>query len=284
MIWNVGQGGAFEQAAQQYADFYLQHMSMEEKQVLPLAERVLLAQDWVELDAAFIANRDPLTGHEPEDDYRALFMADLVLRVGHVGVYCDGPMLMNENKLVCRALDNRLSGFVLSEIAKRLCKQKKPLAWNVALVNAVQEEVGCIGAGMITYRIQPDAAICIDVTHATDSPGLDKGKFGDIKLGKGPAVIHGTANHPNLVARLEIVADKNKINLQHEAAGRRTGTDTDSIYVSRNGVASALVSLPLRYMHSPVETAALSDVEDTIKLLVELIKSLKPGDSFGHKL
>lgn len=193
-------------------------------------------------------------------------------------------MLMNENKLVCRALDNRLSGFVLSEIAKRLCKQKKPLAWNVALVNAVQEEVGCIGAGMITYRIQPDAAICIDVTHATDSPGLDKGKFGDIKLGKGPAVIHGTANHPNLVARLEIVADKNKINLQHEAAGRRTGTDTDSIYVSRNGVASALVSLPLRYMHSPVETAALSDVEDTIKLLVELIKSLKPGDSFGHKL
>ena len=211
-------------------------------------------------------------------------VADLGLRVGHVGVYCDGPMLMNENKLVCRALDNRLSGFVLSEIAKRLCKQKKPLAWNVALVNAVQEEVGCIGAGMITYRIQPDAAICIDVTHATDSPGLDKGKFGDIKLGKGPAVIHGTANHPNLVARLEIVADKNKINLQHEAAGRRTGTDTDSIYVSRNGVASALVSLPLRYMHSPVETAALSDVEDTIKLLVELIKSLKPGDSFGHKL
>ena len=211
-------------------------------------------------------------------------VADLGLRVGHVGVYCDGPMLMNENKLVCRALDNRLSGFVLSEIAKRLCKQKKPLAWNVALVNAVQEEVGCIGAGMITHRIQPEAAICIDVTHATDSPGLDKGKFGDIKLGKGPAVIHGTANHPNLVARLEIVADKNKINLQHEAAGRRTGTDTDSIYVSRNGVASALVSLPLRYMHSPVETAALSDVEDTIKLLVELIKSLKPGDSFGHKL
>ncbi|MFR2286540.1 MAG: M42 family peptidase, partial [Akkermansia sp.] len=87
-------------------------------------------------------------------------VADLGLRVGHVGVYCDGPMLMNENKLVCRALDNRLSGFVLSEIAKRLCKQKKPLAWNVALVNAVQEEVGCIGAGMITYRIQPDAAIC----------------------------------------------------------------------------------------------------------------------------
>ncbi|MFR4437152.1 MAG: hypothetical protein ACLT8C_05625 [Akkermansia muciniphila] len=123
-------------------------------------------------------------------------------------------------------------------------------------VNAVQEEVGCIGAGMITHRLRPDAAICIDVTHATDSPGLDKGKFGDIKLGGGPAVIHGTANHPNLVARLEIVADKNKIPLQHEAAGRRTGTDTDSIYVSRDGVASALVSVPLRYMHSPVETAS----------------------------
>lgn len=211
-------------------------------------------------------------------------VAELGLRVGHVGVYCDGPMLMNESKLVCRALDNRLSGFVLSEIARKLCKLKKPLAWNVMLVNAVQEEVGCIGAGMITHRLRPDAAICIDVTHATDSPGLDKGKFGDIKLGGGPAVIHGTANHPNLVARLEIVADKNKIPLQHEAAGRRTGTDTDSIYVSRNGVASALVSLPLRYMHSPVETAALTDVENTIKLLLELIKSLKPEDTFGHKL
>ena len=147
-------------------------------------------------------------------------MAELGLRVGHVGVYCDGPMLMNESKLVCRALDNRLSGFVLSEIARKLCKLKKPLAWNVMLVNAVQEEVGCIGAGMITHRLRPDAAICIDVTHATDSPGLDKGKFGDIKLGGGPAVIHGTANHPNLVARLEIVADKNKIPLQRTATSR----------------------------------------------------------------
>lgn len=211
-------------------------------------------------------------------------VAELGLRVGHVGVYCDGPMLMNENKLVCRALDNRLSGFILSEIARKLCKLKKPVAWNVVLVNAVQEEVGCIGAGMITHRLRPDAAICIDVTHATDSPGLDKGKFGDIKLGGGPAVIHGTANHPNLVARLEIVADKNKIPLQHEAAGRRTGTDTDSIYVSRDGVASALVSVPLRYMHSPVETASLTDVENTIKLLLELVKSLTPGDFFGHKL
>lgn len=211
-------------------------------------------------------------------------VAELGLRVGHVGVYCDGPMLMNENKLVCRALDNRLSGFILSEIARKLCKLKKPVSWNVVLVNAVQEEVGCIGAGMITHRLRPDAAICIDVTHATDSPGLDKGKFGDIRLGGGPAVIHGTANHPNLVARLEIVADKNKIPLQHEAAGRRTGTDTDSIYISRDGVASALVSVPLRYMHSPVETASLTDVENTIKLLLELVKSLMPGDSFGHKL
>lgn len=121
------------------------------------------------------------------------------------------------------------------------------------------------------------------MTHATDSPGLDKGKFGDIRLEAGLAVIHGTANHPNLVARLEIVADKNKIPLQHEAAGRRTGTDTDSIYVSRDEN-FALVSVPLRYMHSPVETASLTDVENTIKLLLELVKSLTPGDFFGHKL
>ncbi len=206
------------------------------------------------------------------------------LRIGHVGVYCDGPMLMNEKKLVCRALDNRLSGFILSEVAKKLCSRKKPLAWNVVLVNSVQEEVGCFGAGRVTHRLRPEAGICIDVTHSTDSPGLDKGRFGDIKLGGGPAILHGAAVHPNLVTRLELVADKAKIKLQHEAAGRCTGTNTDSIYTSRDGVPAALISIPLRYMHSPVETADLDDVEDIVKLLTELVKSLKPGESFGHKL
>ena len=127
-------------------------------------------------------------------------------------------------------------------------------------------------------------AVCLKAETHNHPSAIEPYAGANTGLGGGPAVIHGTANHPKLVARLEIVADKNKIPLQHEAAGRRTGTDTDSISVSRNGVASALVSLPLRYMHSPVEPTALTDVEKTLKLLLELIKSLKPEDTFGHKL
>jgi endoglucanase len=209
---------------------------------------------------------------------------ELGLRVGHVGVYCDGPILLNDNRLVCRALDNRLSGFVLVELARRLAEDKKNLAWNVVLVNAVQEEVGGNGATMVAHRLRPDAAICIDVTHATDSPGLDKGRYGDIRLGKGPALAYGTANQPNVRARLELVGEKANIPLQFEATGYCTGTDTDSIFISRNGIPSALVSLPLRYMHSPVETADLRDVEATIDLLQDFILSLKKNDDFKDAL
>ncbi len=209
---------------------------------------------------------------------------EMGLRIGSVGVYCDGPMTMNGNKLVCRALDNRLSGFILREIGKKLSKSKSKPKWNIHLVNAVQEEVGCVGAGMITNRLQPDAAICIDVTHATDTPGLDFGKHGEVRLGGGPAIIHGTANHPLMVAQLEVCADKAKIDLQHEVSGRGTGTDTDSIYKTGNGIPSALVSIPLRYMHSPVETASFDDVEEIVELLTQFIKSLKQDQSFMHKI
>ncbi|MEG2248108.1 MAG: M42 family metallopeptidase [Akkermansia sp.] len=208
----------------------------------------------------------------------------LGLRVGHVGVYCDGPMMMNDKRIVCRALDNRIGGFILSEVARQLAKSKTAPSWNISLVNAVQEEVGGCGASMITHRLRPEAAICLDVTHATDTPGLDKGRYGDIKLGKGPSLSHGTANHPNIVTRLELVADKKEISIQHEAVGRYTGTDTDSMYISRNGVASALISLPLRYMHSPVETADMTDIQTTIDLICAFIKSLKKDDHFGHQL
>ncbi len=206
------------------------------------------------------------------------------LRVGHMGVYCDGPMIMNDQKIVCRALDNRISGFILSEVARKLKKHAKDLEWNIVLLNAVQEEVGGHGATMATHRIRPDAAICLDVTHATDSPDLSKDKYGDIKLGKGPALAYGTANHPNLVDRLELIANKADIAIQYEATGRCTGTDTDSIFISRDGVPSALVSLPLRYMHSPVETADLSDIDATIDLLLAMIKSLKKDDNFRFTL
>lgn len=228
----------------------------------------------------------------------------LGLRIGNVGVYYDGPVLLNDSRLVCRALDNRLSGFILLLLAHRLAdramKTKKPAvakgkkastialpirpAWNIILANTVQEEVGCVGAGMLTYRLKPQAGICIDVTHAIDTPGLDAGRFGDIRLGKGPCLAHGTANHPLMVDRLEKAATTKKIPLQHEAVGRSTGTNADSIYKSRIGVPAALISIPLRYMHSPVETADLDDVKNVVTLLEAFIFSLTAQDSFNHKL
>lgn len=211
-------------------------------------------------------------------------VAKLGLAIGDVGVYCDGPMTMNGKRLVCRALDNRLSSFILSEIARTLKKEKNRPAWNIMLTNTVQEEVGCVGASMIAHRLNPQAAICLDMSHATDSPGIDKARFGDVRLGAGPTLTHGTANHPLILERLTKVAQKADIDVQHEAAGRRTGTNTDSIYITRDGIPSALVSLPLRYMHSPIETADLGDVKAVTKLVCAFIRSLSAKDDFGYRL
>ncbi len=209
----------------------------------------------------------------------------LGLCIGAVGVYCDGPLMLNNGKkLVCRALDDRLCGYILTQVARNLKEQGIKPEWNIVFANTVQEEVGCIGAGMLTYRLRPDAAICLDVTHATDSPGLDKGRYGDVKLGKGGCLCFGPACHPNINARLELVADAEGIAMQREATGRTTGTNTDQIFRSRMGVPATNLSLPLRYMHSPVETASMDDVQSCIDLLVAFIKSLKVADSFGHKL
>ncbi|MGN1309845.1 MAG: M42 family metallopeptidase [Akkermansia sp.] len=209
----------------------------------------------------------------------------LGLRVGDRGIYCDGPLMLNNGKrLVCRALDDRLCGFITAETARALHEQGIEPAWNIVFANTVQEEVGCIGAQMLTYRIQPDAAICLDVTHGTDSPGLDKGRYGDVRLGKGGVLCFGPACHPNLNARLELVAQESGVPMQRETSGRTTGTNTDQIFRSRCGVPATNLSMPLRYMHSPVETADMGDVQACIDLLVAFIRSLKPEDDFRHKL
>lgn len=209
----------------------------------------------------------------------------LGLRVGDRGIYCDGPLMLNNGKrLVCRALDDRLCGFITAETARALHEQRIEPAWNIVFANTVQEEVGCIGAQMLTYRIQPDAAICLDVTHGTDSPGLNKGRYGDVRLGKGGVLCFGPACHPNLNARLELVAQESGVPMQRETSGRTTGTNTDQIFRSRCGVPATNLSMPLRYMHSPVETADMGDVQACIDLLVAFIRSLKPEDDFRHKL
>lgn len=211
-------------------------------------------------------------------------VAKLGVRVGHPVVYPEGPVELANRRLAGRALDNRLGSFIIAEVLRRIAAGSVKSGYNLICLNAVQEEIGGHGAVMAVERLKPDLCICLDVTHATDTPGLDAARHGSVKLGGGPTVTHGTANHPLVVERLIAVAEKNNIPIQHEASSRFTGTDTDEIYRMRGGIPSALVSLPLRCMHSVVETVHLDDVQKTIELLAAFVLSLKATDGFHQAL
>ena len=206
-------------------------------------------------------------------------VAERGLRVGHPAVYADAVEMLTDSRVTGRALDNRLGGFVLTQVLAALQTGERPAATAVAL-NAVQEEIGGNGAKMATWAISPDVAVVLDVTHATDSPGIEKAKHGEVVLGEGPTVTHGTVNHPAVVERLVAVADENGIPLQHESSSRYSGTDTDVVFTTKAGVPSALVSVPMRYMHSTVETVDLSDVEHTARLLEAFVRSVRADDTF----
>jgi endoglucanase len=207
-------------------------------------------------------------------------VAELGIRVGHPAVYADHAEPLGKNRIVGRALDNRIGGFIISQVLKQIKGAGKKVPATVIAANCVQEEIGGHGAKMVTHRLQPDLCIVLDVTHATDTPGIEKAEHGDVELGGGPSLTHGSANHPELVKRIIEVAGKSGIPIQHEASSRATGTDTDQIYYQGGGVPSALISLPLRYMHSVVEVAHFDDVEKTIRLFVEVIRSIKKGEQF----
>jgi len=216
-------------------------------------------------------------GASSEDEVK-----EMGIRVGHPAVYSDSSIPFGKNQIVGRALDNRIGGFIISEVARRL-SENKPTATCIAL-NAVQEEIGGFGATMAAYNIKPDLCLVLDVTHATDSPDIKHSQHGKVTLGGGPAITHGTANHPKLVERLIEVADDKNIPLQHEASSRFTGTDTDSIYHVRGGIPSALISLPLRYMHSIVEMADFDDVEAVIEVMTAFVESVKTDDKFAVEI
>lgn len=203
-----------------------------------------------------------------------------MVQVGDPITYTDQAEWLSDDLLCGRALDNRIGGFIIAMALKKLHQKRKKLKVNVLALNSVQEEIGGYGARMMSYRLKPDVAFVTDVTHATDTPGINHKEHGLVKLGGGPTVTHGSASHPLLVRHIEDVAAAKEIDIQHEAAGTRTGTDTDSIYYSREGVASALISLPLRYMHSPVETASFADVEAVVDLMAECVLALEAKPSF----
>lgn len=204
-----------------------------------------------------------------------------LVQIGDPVTYTEDLELLNDEILTARALDNRIGGFIIAKVVEELSGRKSDLRVNVLALNSVQEEVGGFGARMMSYRHMPDAALVTDVTHATDIPGVDQREYGQIKIGSGPSVQHGGANHPALVSLIEKTAAEKEIHLQHEATSVRTGTDTDSIFFQRTGIPSALVSLPLRYMHSPVEVVSISDIRELIQLMTETVLAMEPDQSFS---
>lgn len=207
---------------------------------------------------------------------------ELGVHVGCVVTYEDEFMVLNNRYYVGRALDNRIGGFMIAEVARLLKEDKTKLPFGLYIVNAVQEEVGLNGATMIAHRIKPNVAIVTDVCHDTQTPMMNKISSGDLACGKGPVLSYGPAVQNNLLKLIIDAAQKNKIPFQRQAASRVTGTDTDAFAYSNDGVASALISLPLRYMHTTVESVHKQDVEDVIKLILASLKDIKNNHDFRY--
>lgn len=200
----------------------------------------------------------------------------LGIHVGCVITYEDGYEELAYDHIICRALDNRAGGFMIAEVARLLKENKKKLPYSLYVVNSVQEEVGLRGAEMMARRIKPDAAIITDVTHDSTTPMINKVLEGEIACGKGPVLSYAPAVHNLLLNELITAADKNKIPYQLLAASRSTGTDTDAFAYAGEGTPSALISLPLRYMHTTVEMISKKDVEQTILLMYHTVLQLSP--------
>ena len=210
--------------------------------------------------------------------------AEKLVSIGDPITLTDEFDILRGELAVARAFDNRIGTFAVAEALRLLKESNGKLNAEICAVSNVQEEVGLLGARQIAYSLMPDVALVVDVTHATDYPTVNKAQHGDTRIGKGPAITHGGCNHPDVVARIESVAKAKKIPLQHEAMSATSGTDTDVIFWTRGGIASALISLPNRYMHSPVEVVSLKDLEQIPQLLAGFALSLKKGEQFKVKI
>jgi len=206
----------------------------------------------------------------------------LGIHIGAVATYEDGFEELAHDYFIGRAFDNRVGGFMIAEVARLLKENNKKLPYALYIVNAVQEEIGLRGAEMIARRIKPDIAIVTDVTHDTQTPMISKMIEGDVACGKGPSLAYGPAIHNMLLKIVEDVADKKKINIQMRALSRSTGTDTDSFAYANDGCPSVLISIPLRYMHTPVEMLHKKDIEDTIQLMYETLLVLSPKTNLSY--
>ena len=209
-------------------------------------------------------------------------VANLGIHVGSVVTFDADLMTLHHNFWVGRGLDNRVGGFMIAEVARKLYENKQKLPFGLYIVNAVQEEVGLHGASMIARRLHPNLAIITDVTHDTQSPGYNKIKTGDIACGKGPVLSHAPSVQHNVLRMLLEVAQKHQLPFQRQASSSYTGTDTDAFAYANAGIASGLISLPLKYMHTTVETVHKQDVEHVIELMYQFLVQLSPDYDFRY--
>jgi len=221
--------------------------------------------------------------HEIWIDIGAKSKKDALTRVaiGDVATYDHELELIHGSIGAARAFDNKVGAYIVGETLIRLAKEKKPLAARVVSVATSQAELGTRGANPATYAVNPHIAIAIDVGHATDHPDCDNRKFGETKLGGGPIICRGPNINPKVYQKLVAAAKKAKIPIQFEADPRPTGTDARAIQMGRGGVATGLISIPLRYMHTPSELVDLEDVERCVQLLVAFARALEKGD-YAH--
>ena len=204
------------------------------------------------------------------------------VHVGCVITYPDTFKTLNKDKFVCRAIDNRAGGFMIAQVARLLSENNIKLPFGLYITNSVQEEVGLRGAEMITQTIKPNVAIVTDVCHDTSTPMINQKTEGQTEIGKGPVISYAPAVQNNLREHIIETAETKKIPFQRHASSRFTGTDTDAFAYSNGGVASALISLPLRYMHTTVEMVHREDVENVIKLIYETVQTIKDGETFSY--
>ncbi|MFC7322143.1 M20/M25/M40 family metallo-hydrolase [Halobacillus campisalis] len=201
------------------------------------------------------------------------------IKIGDLAVYKREPEVLMDRYISGRGLDNRTGQFIVGEVVRRL--SKKNLNVGLYAASTVNEETNMGGAYFAAAGIEPTLAIACDVTFATDYPGVNKNKYGDITLDGGPVLAKGAPINRKINKLLEASAKELEIDVQYELTSRSTGTDADRMRLTGKGVPVSLVSLPLRYMHSPVETASLKDIEEEIDLLVHLIENMSGQENLS---
>jgi putative aminopeptidase FrvX len=202
-----------------------------------------------------------------------------MIKVGDVGVLDQDLLELPNGRIASRALDNRMGAFVVLE-ALRLLSEEGGIAPEVVAVASVQEEIGLYGARGAAFGLDPEAAIAVDVTHATDTPGVSKNEHGDHALGSGPVIKRASNLSPIVSDGLIAAAEEAGIAYTLEADSRSTGTDADAIQFTRAGIATGLVSCPNRYMHSPNEIVDLEDLEGCARLISAYVKTLEADADF----